>query len=130
MITMKPTILKSMLAVQMALFSLNANAYEIDGINYSFNSEKKTATVTSYSSSTYSGDIIIPSEVTYDGETYRVTSIGYQAFQGCSGLTSIIIPNTVTSISYRAFYGCGDLISITIPNSVTSIGDHAFYGCI
>ena len=50
-------------------------------------------------------------------------------FYGCSGLTSVTIPNSVTSISDDAFYGCSGLTSVTIPNSVTSIGSSAFYGC-
>ena len=56
-----------------------------------------------------------------------VTSIGFHAFDGCSGLTSITIPNNVTSIGDWAFFHCSGLISITIPNSVTSIGSGAFY---
>ena len=58
-----------------------------------------------------------------------VTSIGYCAFEDCSGLTSVTIPNTVTNIGYNAFYGCSGLTSVTIPDSVTSIGGLAFYGC-
>jgi len=69
---------------------------------------------------------VIPATVTYDGQNYSVTSIGSSAFRGCSGLTSVNIPNSVTSIRLRAFYGCSGLTSVDIPNSVTSIGADAF----
>ena len=65
-------------------------------------------------------DLVIPN---------GVESIGYYAFYGCSGLTSVTIPNSVTSIGYGAFAECSRLTSITIPNSVTSIGNYAFNGC-
>ena len=58
-----------------------------------------------------------------------VASIGNYAFRGCSGLTSITIPNSVTSIGNYAFYRCDSLTSITIPDGVTSIGDYAFQYC-
>ena len=57
-----------------------------------------------------------------------LTAIGNYAFQSCTGLTSITIPNSVTTIGYQAFYNCSNL-SVTIPNSVTSIGSSAFYNC-
>ena len=60
---------------------------------------------------------------------YRVTSIGYDAFLNCSGLTSIEIPNSVTSIGYQAFNGCTGLTSVVIGNSVTKIEDYAFRYC-
>ena len=66
------------------------------------------------------------SEIPTDGS---VTSIGENAFDGCSGLTSINIPDSVTSIGENAFYDCSSLTSITIPDSVTSIGYRAFSGC-
>ena len=58
-----------------------------------------------------------------------VTSIGDDAFRDCIGLTSITIGNGVTSIGVGAFDGCSELTSVTIPNSVTSIGEYAFGGC-
>ena len=65
----------------------------------------------------------------YD-HTTSLNEIGYAAFDQCTGLTSIIIPNSVTSIGNAAFYHCTGLTSIAIPNSVTSIGDNAFDSCL
>ena len=59
-----------------------------------------------------------------------VTIIGKAVFDRCRSITSIVIPNSVTSIGSYAFFSCNGLTSITIPNSVTSIGDTAFCNCI
>lgn len=103
----------------------------VDGIYYDLSASAKTASVTSdyVNYAKYSGNITIPSTVTYNGTPYSVTSIGWVAFYSCTELTSITIPNSVTSISPHAFFGCSELASITIPNSVTSIGDSAFFDC-
>lgn len=83
-----------------------------------------------YRDDEYSGDIIIPESVLYEGQTYRVTDIRYKAFAGNTLLKSISIPNSVTSIGEGAFSGCRGLNSVTISNSVTTIGDNAFRDCI
>ncbi len=70
--------------------------------------------------------VIIPN--TIDGTT--VTSIGSEAFRGCTSLTRITIPNSVTSIGNWTFSTCRSLTNITIPNSVTSIGNATFHNCI
>ena len=79
-------------------------------------------------------DVEIPTAVDLNGEKYRVTSIGSEAFinskyPDSSSLTSVKIPNSVTSIGDRAFAGCESLASVNIPNSVTSIGESAFAEC-
>ena len=105
-----------------------ADAVEINGIYYNLVEKAKVAEVTS-NPNKYSGDIIIPEKVTYDGVKYDVTSIGDAAFESCTGLTSVTIPNSVTSISGGSFWNCQNLNSIDIPSSVISIGKQAFYGC-
>ena len=76
---------------------------------------------------TYSGDVVIPSSVTYNGKTYTVTGINDGAFYGCD-VTSVTMPNTITWIGSGAFMECSQLTSITIPN-ITQICDRVFQGC-
>ena len=108
-----------------ASISAFSEPVEIDGIFYNF-LEDNTAEVTSGS---YSGAVAIPSSVTFNGATYSVTSIGEKAFNGCSGLTSVTIPEGVISIGNYTFYRCSNLTSVTIPGSVKSIGHDAFSLC-
>ena len=109
-------------------FSALALAYgcKVDGIYYDITPANRTASVTRVS---YSGGVIIPETIAFDGTTYSVTSIGDGAFANHSGLTSVTIPNSVTSIGNYAFFNCSGLTSVTIPNSVTSIGKFAFAYC-
>lgn len=110
-------------------------AFEVDGIYYRITSnvEPYEVQVTYSYSSHYSGDVVVPESVEYEGIVYSVTSIGLNAFNnssgGNSGLTSVFIPNSVLSIGGGAFYKCDGLTSVTLGNSVTSIGWSAFYGC-
>ena len=77
----------------------------------------------------YTGEVVIPELVEYEGVTRRVTRIGDAAFSYCYNVTSVVIPESVTSIGSFAFSVCYSLSSITIPNSVTEIGEYAFQSC-
>ena len=91
--------------------------------------ENKQVELSGYEGEKPSGTLNIPATVTRNGIEYSVTSIGNYAFDGCSNLQSVTIPNSVTSIGNSAFKGCSRLQSLTIPKSVTSIGNYAFDGC-
>jgi len=119
-----------LLAVAASIGTMFAgNEVQIGDLYYYLDATSQTAEVIRSSSDEYSGDIIIPSSVTYNSVSYSVTSIGRAAFRYYSGLTSVTIPNSVTSIGIWAFRDCTGLTSVTIPNSVTSIGEMAFYNC-
>ncbi|MDE6537639.1 MAG: leucine-rich repeat protein [Muribaculaceae bacterium] len=76
-----------------------------------------------------SGDVVLP-EIVYNGdEAYRLITLGLSAFEDCTGLTSITLPNSVEFISFDAFGDCINLTSIKIPNSVKEIYNGAFRGC-
>ena len=76
-----------------------------------------------------SGEVVIPKTI----GGYEVKWIGSEwedkAFQGCTGITSIVIPDSVISIDRSAFSGCTSLTEIVIPDSVTEIGNYAFDRC-
>lgn len=118
---------KCTLTIVIFLFTtiVNADVVSVNGINYELNFEEKTATVTKTS---FYGDLVLPSSIVYNDETYIVTSIGAWAFD-CADITSAVIPNSVTTISYSAFFGCSNMESIVIPSSVTLIGPDAFVNC-
>ena len=128
--------LKHLFTALLLLCATAATAYDfyVGGIHYNITSSTDKTVAVTYGSTDYSnanycrGNVVIPESVTYNGITYRVTSIGSYAFIHCSYTTSVTIPNSVTSIGEHAFYDCA-LTSITIPSSVTSIGSYAFsYG--
>ena len=116
------------------LVSVQVSAYdfEVDGLYYNVVSlQDMTAEVTygDNRNNTYSGDVVIPETVVYKGRTLNVIGIGWSAFNGCSSLASVVIPNSVTSIGEYAFSDCSSLASVAIPNSVTTIESSAFSGC-
>lgn len=121
------TLRRTLSAIILLLASaLPSYSFEVDGITYGTNHDGASVYV---STGSYSGDIVIPSTVTFNDKTYSVTSIGGYAFAECTSLTSIALPESVTSIGIHAFSGCTSLTSISLPESVTSIGQSAFSGC-
>ena len=131
--------MKSLVLAVMGLLccmSVSAHDFYVNGIYYNITSQADKTVAVTYRgddyydySNEYSGEVKIPESVTYSGNTYSVTSIGYDAFSYCSNLTSVEIGNSVTSIGWGAFMDCYNLTSVEIPNSVTSIGYSAFEGC-
>ena len=113
----------------MLLFPLMASAsVEIDGLYYILDSNTKEAIVTKKPKGNYTGNVVIPSTVTFDETAYNVTGIENDTFYGC-GITSVTIGDNITSIDEEAFRDCTSLVSVIIGNSVTNIGRRAFYEC-
>ncbi|MBO5540340.1 MAG: leucine-rich repeat protein [Muribaculaceae bacterium] len=110
-------ILLSLLAIVCTVATASA-AFTVDEFTY----EPYQSTVTIIKAdASISGNVVIPSQVSYGGETYTVVNIGGSSFLGCNQVTSITIPNTVTSIGGSAFWSCTSLESINIPSSVSEI---------
>ena len=130
-----------------------ADKIQVDNLYYELINKANIAKVVSSNNNSYSGDIVIPETIFYDGAEYTVTSIGSNAFSKCSALLSVKIPKSVTelgnyvffsskklktvelsekipSINESCFQNCESLETITIPNSVEIIKDNAFSGCI
>ena len=127
-------LLTLLLCTSMAL----AHDVEVDGIYYNLNQANKTAAVTFMGSSydsydnEYSGEVVIPQKFIYDGITYSVTSLEWGCFFGCTGLTSITIPNSVTSLGDYCFEDCSGLTNIKMESSTppsTSYWFWPFSGC-
>lgn len=112
-----------------------AHDFEVDGIYYNITSAKKLTAAVTYRGESednytdrYSGNVVIPESVTYGTKTYKVTSIGDGAFGSCKGLTSVSIGNNVTEIGGGTFFDSG-LTSIIIPESVKVIAYSTFWNC-
>ena len=105
---MKKKILLYLLLVLSSRMVANADEAMIEGIYYSFSGS--CATVAYHPNVSYSGDVIIPGAVTYNGTTYQVTAIESNAFNGSNSLTSVSIPRSVLLIGQGAFFNCNNLI--------------------
>ncbi|MBR5592617.1 MAG: leucine-rich repeat protein, partial [Bacteroidaceae bacterium] len=105
-----------------------AQEIELGGVNYNLSSEGD-AGVIEKNTGKYSGDVVIPDIVTYNGVDYKVTYIHHKAFYKCSGLKSVVIPNSVQYIGQNAFQACSNLKSVTIGNGLRNSLYGAFQSC-
>ena len=143
--------MKHLFTMLLALIAATASAQDfmVDGICYNILTEDDMTVEVTESPYDYTGDVVIPAEVTYDGNTYSVTAIGDGAFYDCDNLTSVSMPSATTigdeafrycsaltsvsmpkatTIGYSAFESCGALTSVSMP-SVTTIDNVAFFFC-
>ena len=108
---------------------MEAYDFEADGIYYYERGDEVTVTLKNHQYDCYSGDVTIPSTVTHNGKTYRVTVIGDEAFMNCDKVTSVTVPSSVTTIGRNAFRNCQALKRVYLAPSVKSIDRGAFNNC-
>lgn len=106
------------------------NTFVVDGIYYSsLNGNTAKVVANENVEGYYTGNVVIPSTVTYQGTTFNVVAIDDNAFDGCYDLASVVIGENVTTIGEQAFQGCSGMTSVTIGSNVASIGSKAFNYC-
>ena len=111
-------------------FAAHADTWTVNNVTYTYTVSNGAASIYKNNQVAVStSESVVEIPATLGEEQYPVTSIGDWAFYGCSGLTSVTIPDSVTSIGEAAFRDCGGLTSVTIGNGVTSIPAMAFLGC-
>ena len=127
---MKHNYFKHLFAALLLLCSTVATAhdFEVDGFYYNilpggYGTVEVTYKGTSFNeySNEYTGDVVIPNSVTYNGSTYSVNRIGERAFSYCSGITSVVIPKSVASVENYAFSDCSSLTNLHIENAGTAL---------
>lgn len=145
---------KFLLSILMFL-PMTASAYDFtsDGIYYKIITwEEGNSVWVDKGDDYYEGEVNIPSSANYNGIVYRVTGIDSNAFKdntrlnkvtlpqsieslsstfwGCSGLTEIILPNSLKELGYYTFYNCSNLESISLPNQLETISTYTFSDCV
>ena len=116
------------------MWTTHLNAQEVFPVGsfyYQINDDGVSVTIMSHiDGPSATGEISIPTSISYNGNNYAVTRIGKNAFISCGSLTGLLtIPNSVTYLGENAFLGCSGLTELDLGNSVDTICSAAFYGC-
>ena len=93
------------------------------------NDKTETSAIIAANKAGYTGAVVVPAAVTYQGRQFRVAEIEEKAFYGASALTSVTLPDGITLIPQYAFQDCVALTAVTIPSTITEIGANAFAYC-
>lgn len=130
-VNMRQLFFKMLLAIIGLTTCATANAYdiEVDGVYYNILSiTDLTAAVTS-GETAYADTVVIPESITFRGKTLNVIKIGSKAFDGCTKLKKVVLPNSIQTIGDDAFSSCKNLVDINFPTSLKNIGMFAYSGC-
>ena len=119
--------MRTTLIALIAIMSTTTKAETIGDFDFNLNKNTKTAELTAYKGT--DTELTIPPSISYEGETYTVTSLGEYCFSYSLTLTSITIPETVTSLGEYCFSSCYSLTALNIPASVTKIGFRCIISC-
>ncbi len=115
---------------------MEGDTFEYDGIFYNIISTTYQTVEVTYEefgkpTSYYTGDLVIPATIEYYGKTYTVVGIGEHAFEYCSSLLEITLPETVTTLGSQVFADCSSLASVTaLPTTPPTCGTDAFSGIV
>ena len=132
----KKALLLLIVCAWISTLAWSSERIEVNGIYYLFHGDSATVTYTgveklgpyTFPVSDYSGTVIVPDSVQYEGNWYHVTEVGKNAFQE-SYVTAVVLPESVTKIETDAFRSAAYLQSVNIPSGVTYIEDKTFAGC-
>ena len=121
--------LACLVAVAFAAGQAMAEVVQVGNLYYDVDQETKTATVARNVAYKELTSLNVPGKVTVDNAEYRVTKIAQQAFQECTGLTTVAIGEGVEEVGKWTFYKCTGISSLTLPSTLVTVEQSAFSGC-
>ena len=104
----------------------HADMVEIDGVKYFILSDHASIMK---KDGGYTGDVVVPATVKYQGKSYPVTEVLSYAFSGSDNLKSVVLPEGITKIADDVFFAAHNLETVQMPSTIVSWGDAVFAGC-